>query len=306
MTGRDATWLDAADAASLLRSGATPAEAWRASYDVGVAPDGAPLVPLDLPEAEALRAAGRLSRRTGAPLAAILDTVVDCERSRERARLAREVALAGPRASATMLRWLPIAGWALAGAIDARAAFLLVATPLGWLLLGVGGALWFAGTRWIARLTARAARAGGDEDAALPLALAEAALAAGLDIPTAIEAVGRALGGPLAEALPAVSARLRAGGGWERAWGRVAGAEAQIRDALGASWLAGSAPVPRLRAAREAVVDRARADTERAAAELGVRVALPLSLCLLPSFVVVGIVPLLIAVGRGIGLGSPP
>jgi tight adherence protein B len=37
-----------------------------------------------------------------------------------------------------------------------------------------------------------------------------------------------------------------------------------------------------------------------AAAELGVRLSLPLALCLLPAFVLVGVLPLLIAVGGAV------
>ena len=39
---------------------------------------------------------------------------------------------------------------------------------------------------------------------------------------------------------------------------------------------------------------------DKAAAELGVRLSLPLALCLLPAFVLIGVVPLLIAVGGAV------
>jgi len=308
--GEEASWLAAADAIALLRAGASPAEAWRGSYGVGVEADGAPAVADALPEADALRAAGRLARQTGAPLASVLETVVECEKARSRARIARDVALAGPQASAVVLRWLPAVGWALAGAVDLRAPTILVTTGLGWVLLATGVGLWLVGTRWMARLTRRAEAAGAGESAAVPLALVEASIAAGLDIPSALDAAGESVAGTdhasAGRAMSAAARSLRAGVDWERSWARADGSALVVARALRASWTSGSAPIPRLRAAREAAIDRGRADAERAAAELGVRVSLPLALCLLPSFVVVGIVPLLLAVAKGSGLELSP
>jgi tight adherence protein B len=287
---------------------------------VDVEPDGAPKIlssnhaasDATAPEqaapeqaARALRAAGRLAHRSGAPLADVLETVVATERARERAEVARSLALAGPEASGLVLQWLPVAGWALAAAVDTESLRILARTPLGWMLLGLGGGLWFAGRRWIRALTATARKAGSEgEPAGLPLALAEAAIGAGLDLRTAIDAVGTAVGGSEGAALVGVARALASGASWEAAWAEAGPSLQPLHHALRSSWMAGASPVPMLAAARETVVERARADAERAAAVLGVRVALPLALCLLPSFVVVGVVPLLLAVAFGAGIGS--
>jgi tight adherence protein B len=298
-----------------LRSGASPEQAWREAYGVEVEPDGAPAVSPSDPSERALRAAGRLARQTGAPLADVLGTIVETERARERAEVARELALAGPQASGLVLQWLPAAGWALAAAVDVTSLRILAGTPLGWLLLALGAALWFAGRRWIRALTATAREAGrASEPAALPLALAEAAIAAGLDLRSAIAAVGLATADGPGRALVSVAGSLGSGVAWDAAWADAAGAEAALTSiapsieplgrALRSSWMSGASPLPLLRASREVVVERARAEAEGAAAVLGVRVALPLALCLLPAFVVVGVVPLLLAVARGAGMGS--
>ena len=50
----------------------------------------------------------------------------------------------------------------------------------------------------------------------------------------------------------------------------------------------------------DATLAKARASGDKAAAELGVRLSLPLALCLLPAFVLIGVVPLLIAVGGAV------
>lgn len=315
--------LSATEAIGLLRSGASPEQAWREAYGVGVEADGAPAIPPSDPSAPALRAAGRLARQTGAPLADVLGTIVETERARERAEVARELALAGPQASGLVLQWLPAAGWALAAAVDVTSLRILAGTPLGWLLLALGASLWFAGRRWIRALTAKAREAGrASEPAALPLALAEAAVAAGLDLRSAIAAVGLAMADRPGAALVSVAGSLGAGVAWDAAWADAAGAApagvARSKDAgaevaptieplgraLRSSWMSGASPLPLLRASREVVVERSRAEAEGAAAVLGVRVALPLALCLLPAFVVVGVVPLLLAVARGAGIGS--
>jgi len=302
--------LLATEAIGLLRSGASPEQAWREAYGVGVDADGAPTIAPGDPSAPALRAAGRRARQTGAPLADVLATIVETERARERSEVARELALAGPRASGLVLQWLPAAGWALAAAVDVTSLRILAGTPLGWVLLALGGALWFAGRRWIRALTATAREAGrASEPAALPLALAEAAVAAGLDLRSAIAAVGHATDDGPGRALVAVAGLLGAGVSWDAAWAEAASIDAAstiepLGRALRSSWASGASPLPLLRASREVVVERARADAEGAAAVLGVRVALPLALCLLPAFVVVGVVPLLLAVARGAGVGS--
>ncbi|KAE8762071.1 secretion system protein, partial [Georgenia thermotolerans] len=59
------------------------------------------------------------------------------------------------------------------------------------------------------------------------------------------------------------------------------------------------APGPLLRRAAEAVrADRQR-QAQEAAARLGVRLVLPLGLCFLPAFVLLGIVPVVVAAGGG-------
>src|SRR5680860_1872545 len=48
------------------------------------------------------------------------------------------------------------------------------------------------------------------------------------------------------------------------------------------------------------LLDGASAAGESAAAELGVRIALPLALCLMPAFILTGIVPLLVALAGSV------
>lgn len=289
-----------AEAIGLLRAGSAPEHAWSAAFGVATSTDGAPQLGDDVDGAPALRAAGRLARQTGAPLADVLATIAIAERSRASAMRSREAALAGPRASAALLRWLPLVGWALAAAVDPGALRILVATPFGWALLAVAAALWIVGSRWLRRLLDAAERAGRDDrDAVLPLALAAATLASGLDVAATVRAVGASLGGPAAHHLDAVATRLAGGSSWAHAWENVAPALRPLGVALRVSWNGGGSPGPVLDAALGSAVDRFASRAEIAAAELAVRSSLPVALCLMPAFVVAGVVPLVVAVAMG-------
>ncbi|MCL2466028.1 MAG: type II secretion system F family protein [Micrococcales bacterium] len=132
-------------------------------------------------------------------------------------------------------------------------------------------------------------------DAVLLLALLDAAIGAGAPVPRALQAVGASVGGAVGDALATVGGRLTLGASWSEA---VAAAPASLCDQLeplGASWTSGAAPGPLLRQACDRLVRDRRDLTRVAAARLGVRLVLPLGLCLLPSFVLLGIVPVVLS-----------
>jgi pilus assembly protein TadC len=132
--------------------------------------------------------------------------------------------------------------------------------------------------------------------AAVPHAvdLMAACLAIGLSPVAALDEVAAAVEPPLAEELAAAGARLRLGvdpvtvwrdlshhpqlGGLGRCLARAAESGASVADAM-------------LRLADDLRRD-ARAQVEGRARKVGVKAALPLGVCLLPAFVLVGVVPL--------------
>ncbi len=125
-------------------------------------------------------------------------------------------------------------------------------------------------------------------------ALMGAAVHSGLDVRTALDDVGRACGGDV-EDLRTVAAALGVGAAWEQAWSTAPPRFEGLARALSPAWHQGASPVDSLAALSDALLDRASAAGESAAAELGVRIALPLALCLMPAFILTGIVPLLLA-----------
>lgn len=138
------------------------------------------------------------------------------------------------------------------------------------------------------------------------LTLVSAAIAAGLDVLGALAAVGDAIGGPSGRELQEVAHGVAGGRSWEDAWATAGQRWAPLEAALRPCWVAGAAPGALLEATSRALAGKARREGERAMAELGVTLALPLTLCLLPAFTLVGIVPMVIAVAMsaGVSLGK--
>lgn len=220
-----------------------------------------------------------------------------------------EAGMGGARLSARLLGWLPAVGVAFSAAID-PASLSMVREPWGIALVAIAALLALAGRRWLTRMTVRATAPPSVEDDAVGLALAllDASVASGADVAGALASVGASLApdAPRAGAgLSRAGQELRAGTRWEDAWTHATEDSPSLRvveETLRWAWRSGAAPRPALAAARRAEVRRAAAAREVAVSQLSVRAALPLSLCLLPSFVLVGVVPMLIAVARSGGL----
>ncbi|MFF5296849.1 type II secretion system F family protein [Paractinoplanes globisporus] len=134
----------------------------------------------------------------------------------------------------------------------------------------------------------------------LPLAadLLAAALRAGAPVDRAAAAVADALGGPLGERLRRTARSLRLGAEPAEAWAHLAGLDGA--DRLVAAAVRSSASGGALTGALGRLADDLRADravaAEAAAQRAGVLIVLPLGLCFLPAFLLVGVVPVLIAV----------
>lgn len=174
------------------------------------------------------------------------------------------------------------------------------------LLLALAGALPWALTRpGRGRPVRRDAgpETAGPVDAAVLLDLAEAALAAGASVPGALRALGRAnpraVGdrSSVAEALDRAGSALLLGADWEEAFAGAPAPVLPLAEALQPAWLDGAAPGPLLRRAAAALRAGRHQQAQEAAARLGVRLVLPLGLCFLPAFVLLGVLPVVLAAG---------
>jgi len=140
------------------------------------------------------------------------------------------------------------------------------------------------------------------------LELLVAALQTGVSIPRALKSVGGTIGGRSGPVLVRAGRQLELGAPWDQAWRAVSANSAKagpsellpVCEALRSAWEAGAAPTASLRAAGEAVHRRQLEASRLAAARLGVRLVLPLGLCLLPAFVLIGLVPVMLSLGSGL------
>lgn len=184
------------------------------------------------------------------------------------------------------------------------AAAALAATP--WLarrrVAGPGSGRRRAGRRSGPGRQGRPARGpvADEADPALLLDLVAVALAAGAPVPQALSAVGAAWPGAAGETMVRAARALTLGAPWDVAWAGARGAAGLLAGALRPAWLTGASPVPALHAAADRARSRRRALTRAAAGRLGVQLVVPLALCYLPAFVLVGLVPVVVSLAAGL------
>jgi tight adherence protein B len=101
-----------------------------------------------------------IAEASGCPLADVLTRFAAQLEVEDDAEAARQTALAGPRATVSLLAWLPLMGLGLGVALGVDPVAILVGTPLGLAALAAGLVLTVAGRMWSARLVWAAAGAG--------------------------------------------------------------------------------------------------------------------------------------------------
>ena len=169
-TEADAVRVAVAQVVALLRAGAPPAPAWSRALGVPVDPTGVPdqaalaTVVGGAGHARSVVAATVLARDVGAPLASVLDAVSGALVAEAEARGEREASLAGPRATARVLMWLPLLGAALGWVLGADPLATALDGDIGSVAVCLGLLLLAAGWVWTRRLV-EAARAAGKEAA---------------------------------------------------------------------------------------------------------------------------------------------
>ncbi len=274
--------------AVLLAAGVAPGAAWRfvaetsgnavaasavGTHDVAEALAGASA---GLPTSErdawrGLAAAWTVATDAGAPLAGALRDYARSLRALADAARDAEVALAGPRATARVVLVLPFVGLVFGALLGFGTIEVLFGSPVGWGLLVVGGGLIFVARVWNRRLVAAAQARDVTPGLACEL--------------TAVAVSG---GGSLDRAKAVTLEALQR---FELPEGSGA-----VDDVIELSARAGVPAAELLRAEAEEQRRDARASAQAAAAALGVRLMLPLGLCVLPAFLVLGVAPLLVAV----------
>lgn len=271
--------------AVLLDAGLTPRSAWQASAVAGVHPIAVVVAGSALAEtscARALRAeaetddvrtiaaAWQVAEQSGAPLGHALRTVAETLREVAEAERETDVALSGPRATARLVSWLPLVGAVMSVALGADLVGAVASAP-GLIAVGAGALLMVCGRWWMRALVKQAlvrpAMAGSAEE------LIAIGLAGGASAGAALEGARRAT---VAVGLPPLDDRA-------------------AQDVLRLAASAGAPAAELLTAAARQRRRMDRADARRAATTLGVRLMLPLGACVLPSFLLLAVAPLVLS-----------
>jgi len=264
--------------AVLLAAGVAPASAWRYVDDEIAAVAGAGG---SIPEALGRRgaawrgvaAAWQVAIEAGAPLAPALRTFAASLRALAQASRDIRTALSGPVATARMVMVLPAVGILCGMVLGFDTLRTLFTTPAGLVCFGSGGLLLFIAHRWNRRLV-RAARPKN--------------LTPGLRFELMAIAMGG--GASLDRAIASVETALSAAGLDARA------DVARVDEILALSSDAGVPAAELLRSEAEEARRESAASGLEAASVLAVRLMLPLGVCVLPAFMLVGVAPLLLSV----------
>jgi len=214
----------------------------------------------------------------GAPMAQSMRRLATA--LREGAGVVRDIqaALVGPQSASKLILYLPFAALGLGAVLGFNSFAFLLFRPLGWGCILFSALLIYSGAQWSARLMIRATPLSWN--AGLRAELTAMALGGGASLERAVALVKTELG----EALDA-------------------GETASIERVLALAEDAGVPAAELLRAEAERQRYEARAAGQAGAQRLGVQLLLPLGLCVLPAFVLVGVVPLIVSVLSSTTLG---
>lgn len=267
--------------AVLLQAGAVPLVAWRhlaetgdahAAAVVARAEAGTPLTAAIEAEGGAwldLAAAWEIAMTVGAPLAEVLRMIAETLRDAASAADDVRIALAEPAGTARLLLLMPFAGLLLGFALGFDTVGVMVGNPIGTACVVLGLLLMLAARLWTGRLLERAKPAPGTPG--MQAELVAVALAGGASVERALRLV-------------AESPASRHGG------------RERIDTVLELSRAAGVPAGELLRASAAQDQHAARIAGRMRAAALSTRLLIPLGVCTLPAFMLLGVAPLLLSV----------
>lgn len=265
--------------AVLLQAGVSPERAWRHLADSGDS-DAAEVVAAvdrgsDLVSSIArlggswrdVASAWSVAETVGAPLADSLRGIAAALRDAAEGADEVRVALAEPAGTARLMAWLPLLGIVLGFALGFDTLGVLMTNPMGIACLAAGALLIVAAHRWTGALVRRARPQPGVPG--LHAELVAIALSGGVSLERATSLVERANGPP---------------------------ADATAHGILVLSRTAGVPAVELLRAAASLARHRSRTEGRLRAAKLSSKLLIPLGVCTLPAFLLLGVAPMLLSV----------
>ena len=293
----DAVASTAQRLAVLLGAGVAPATAWQYLDDAPMTAaiaarveTGSPVTAAILAEARGptrdawagLAAAWQVASEAGSPLAPTLRAFAASLRAFAAASRSAESALAAPVATARMVMVLPAVGVLFGLALGFDVLGTLFATPPGLVCFALALLLMLAAWRWNRRLVAAAQPT--ELTPGLRAELTAIAVSGGASIDRALASVE--------QALSVAGLDLEAQG-------------AEVEAVLDLSRRAGVPAAELLRSQAQEARREAAGAADRRASVLAVRLMLPLGICILPAFMLLGVAPLLLAVVSSTLTGFP-
>lgn len=270
--------------AVLVAGGVPPRAAWSYLEDAGSGDDAVATVvhavaasrdPVgtlsDQGEAWAVLAATlSVSERCGAPVAASLRSLSGTLRDMGQTQRDVRSALAGPRSTSRVVMALPLVGLCFALVLGSNPIDILL-SPLGLLCMAMGTSLMAIGWRWSSRM----ARNAIPEDASpgLFVDLAAIALSGGASVERGLAAVDTTI-----ETLGS---------------GRDRGAADEV---IALAERAGVPAADLLRSEGARLRREVASEASQRAARLSTRLMIPLGLCVLPAFMLLGVAPMMIGI----------
>lgn len=267
--------------AVLLQAGAVPVVAWGHLAETGDAhaaavvsrtQEGMPLASAIEAEGGAWRdlaAAWEIATTVGAPLAEVLRMIAETLRDTAAAADDVRIALAEPAGTARLLLLMPLAGLLLGFALGFDTVSVMVGNPVGTACVVMGLLLMLAARVWTGRLLEKARPAPGTPG--MQAELVAVALAGGASVDRALRLVADS---------PA----------------SVHGGRERIDTVLDLSRSAGVPAGELLRASAAQDRHAARIEGRLRAAALSTKLLIPLGVCTLPAFMLLGVAPLLLSV----------
>lgn len=139
----------------------------------------------------------------------------------------------------------------------------------------------------------------------LVLALLGVAVRQGASLPRALGVIGGLLPGPYGLRMVQVAHLLERGNGWDLSWSGAIGdsdygqSMQVLADCLESSWRLGSSPLTRIETTIRQLDHHARSALAQTTATIAVRLLVPTGLCILPAFVLIGVIPCIAAFAGG-------
>lgn len=221
----------------------------------------------------AVAASWFVANESGAPLASSLRETADTLRQLGQLHRDVDAALAGPRSTARFVGVMPVLGLLFGALLGFDTIGVLFGTPLGVGCLVAGALLTVAAARWTSRLVARARPAESSPGLTAQLV-----------------AIGLAGGGSLARARDLATEALTRHDLGE------SDAAHRIDRVLELSRAAGVPAAELLQSEARQIGREATSRAQSRAAALGTTLMIPLGVCVLPAFMLLGVAPMMIAI----------